>query len=72
MLATTAAAPAVQAKQRADARKSKALGEVVVDPTTFRSRRPGSSLLLYDLVGDLGLLALKKGELEGVNRRFGW
>lgn len=35
----------------------------------FFKRRPGSSL--RDLMGDLGVEFLKKGELDGVSRRVG-
>lgn len=70
-VATTAAAPATYANVRSLGRQAKPLGEAVVLPMTLLSLNPGSSGL-FALVGERGVVFLKKGELEGVNRRAGW
>lgn len=69
--ARTAQAPAVWAKRRGAGRKSKAVGEAVVVPMTWRNWRPGSSGF-GNLVGERGEVFLWKGELEGVSRRAWW
>ena len=63
-LTTTAAAPAVYAKMREDARQSKAVGEDTVVPIIL-SRDSPDSYRPRDLLGDLGVRGY--GELEGVS-----
>jgi hypothetical protein len=66
MLTTTAAAPAVYAKIRAEERESKAVGEETVVPIILSRDNP-DSYRPRDLLGDLGVRGY--GELEGVNLR---
>ena len=63
-LTTTAAAPAVYAKIREDARQSKAVGDDTVVPIILSRDRP-DSYRPRDLLGDLGVRGY--GELEGVS-----
>lgn len=71
MVATTAAAPAVKATWRSLGRLSKALAELMVEPTTWRSDNMWSDRL--GLLG-MGLRGpdLLKGELAGVRRKAGF
>ena len=65
-VATTAAAPAVYAKQRAAGRLSKALAVLVVVPITVRRARVASAR--PGLIGERGLfLVVVKGEGVGVS-----
>lgn len=63
IVAITAAAPAVYAKQRPDERLSKALGEFVVVPMTWRRARLASPRFIGERVG----VCLRKGDDVGVN-----
>jgi hypothetical protein len=62
-VAITAAAPAVYAKQRVEGRLSKALAELAVVPTTWRSARLAS--VRFGFTGERSGAFLKKGDGEG-------
>jgi hypothetical protein len=65
MVASTAAAPAQKAKERALGRLSKALAELVEVPMTWRRAKDASARWVF--MGERSGVFLRKGDGEGVS-----